>query len=90
MWQNTTGWYMKESNTLAGNVTTKQLQSPILLNTTGQYMKESNTHADNVENSLLASHFLVNTKELYMKEPSLPETGRHKWLISVSTTKIRL
>ena len=35
--------FMKESNTLAGNVTIKQLQAEVLLNTKEQYMKDSNT-----------------------------------------------
>ena len=38
---------MKESNTLSGNASIKQLQKEVLLNTKGQYMKESNTPAGN-------------------------------------------
>ena len=38
---------MKELNTLAGNVTMKQLQKAILLTTKVPYMKESNTLAVN-------------------------------------------
>ena len=48
VWKDIGGLYMKESNTLAGNATIKQLQRGILRNTKGQYMKESNTLEDNV------------------------------------------
>ena len=34
---------MMVSNTIAGNVTMKQLQREVLFDTKGQYMKESNT-----------------------------------------------
>ena len=34
---------MMVSNTIAGNVTMKQLQREVLLDTKGQYMKVSNT-----------------------------------------------
>ena len=47
----TKGQYIKESNTLVGNVTIKQLQREALLNTKGQYMRESNTLAVNVVNN---------------------------------------
>ena len=59
---------MKESNTLVGNATIKQLQREVLLNTKGQYMKESNTLADNATIKLLQRAVLLNTKGRYMKE----------------------
>ena len=46
--QDTKGLYMKESNTLAGNVAYNYLIRLVLLNTKGQYMKESNTLVGNV------------------------------------------
>jgi hypothetical protein len=39
---------MRERNTHAGNVTTRQLQRVISLNTIKPYMKERSTHAGNV------------------------------------------
>ena len=39
---------MKESNTLAGIATIKQLQKELSLDMKGQYMKESDTLARNV------------------------------------------
>ena len=39
---------MKESNTLVGNATIKQLTKEVLLKTKGQHMKESNTLVGNV------------------------------------------
>ena len=43
----TKGQYMKESNTLAGNVIRYLQPRLVLLSTKGQYMKESNTLAGN-------------------------------------------
>ena len=57
---------MKESNSLAGNATIKQLQREILLNTKGQYMKESNTLVDNVAYNFLRKEVLQDTIGLYI------------------------
>ena len=59
---------MKESNTLAGNATIKQLQKEVLLNIKRQYMKESNTHVYNAEKNLLLIQIWLNTKGKYMKK----------------------
>ena len=61
---------MKESNTLVGIASIKQLQRANLLNTSGTCMKESNTLADNVGNSLLRD-ILLFTQGQCMKESSI-------------------
>ena len=58
---------MKESNTLARNVTIKQHQRVVLLNIKGQYMRESNTLAGNASIKHLQSPPLQSIKEQYMK-----------------------
>ena len=57
---------MKESNTLAANVTIKQLNREIWVNTKEQYMKESNTHAANVANNFLTKEVLLDTRSQYI------------------------
>ena len=52
---------MKESATIATDVTTKQLEREVWLGTKGQYMKESNTHVDNASSNFLIREVLVNT-----------------------------
>ena len=59
---------MKESNTLAGNVTIGLLQKDILLDTKRQCKKELNTLADNVAINVMKRELLLNTKRQYMKE----------------------
>ena len=59
---------MKESNTLAFNVTIKYSQIEVLLNTKDQFTKESNTLASNVTMKQLKREILLNTKEYYITE----------------------
>ena len=59
---------MKESSTLAGNATIKQLQGGMLLNTKGKYMKDSSTLAGNATIKQHQKEILFNTKGQYMKE----------------------
>ena len=54
--------YMKESNTVAGNATIKQLQRDVLLDTKGQYMKKSKSFAVNTTIMPLIWDVLLNTK----------------------------
>ena len=65
---NTKGKYMKESNTLAGNASIKQLQMDILLKTKGQYLKESNSLAGNATNKQHQKAILQDTKRKDMRE----------------------
>ena len=58
---------MKESNTLAGSVTIKQLQRAILLNMKEQYMKKSNFLAGNAIIKQLEREVLQDTISLYIK-----------------------
>ena len=58
---------MKESNTLAGSVTIKQLQRAILLNMKEQYMKKSNFLAGNAIIEHLQKNVMLDTKGQYMK-----------------------
>ena len=60
--------YMKESNTLVGNATIKQLQRGVLQNTEGHYMEESNSLVGNATIKQLLREVLLNTKGQYMKE----------------------
>ena len=57
---------MKESNTLVGNATIKQLQKEVLPNIKGQYMKDSNILADNATIKQLQKEVLANTRGQYM------------------------
>ena len=57
---------MKESNTIAGNATIKQLQRDVLLDTKGQYMKKSNTIPGNATIKKLQKEVLLSTKGQYM------------------------
>ena len=54
---------MKESNTAAGKVTTKQFEKVILLDTKGQYLKELDILAGNAAIKQLQKVLLLNTKE---------------------------
>ena len=56
---------MKESNTLVGNVTIKQLKRDTLLDIKGLYMKESNTLVGNVTIKQLQRQILLHTKGQY-------------------------
>ena len=57
---------MKESNTIAGNATIKQLQRDVLLDTKGQYMKKSNTIPGNATIEQLQREVFLSTKGQYM------------------------
>ena len=57
---------MKKSNTLAANVTIKQLQKGVWLNTRGMFMKESNILVVNVANNLHIREVFLNTRSLYI------------------------
>ena len=59
---------MKESNTLEGNVTSKQQQKEIFRDTKVQDIKESNNHAGNAIIKQHQKEFLLNTKGHYLKE----------------------
>ena len=54
---------MKDSNTLAGNATIKQLQREILLDTEVQYMKELNTLVINAIITFLLRTISQGTKK---------------------------
>ena len=74
---------MRESSTLADNVTRHLQVRGVLLNTKGQYMKESNSLADNVTIKQLQSPFLLDTKGQYIKESnSLADNATIKQLQS--------
>ena len=64
---NIKGQFIKESNTLAGNVANNFLKRELLLSTKGQYMKESNTLPGNMVNNSLREGILLNTKGQYIK-----------------------
>ena len=58
---------MKESNTLAANANTKQLQGVVLLNIREEFMSESNTLAVNAANIFLGREIFLNIKGEYTK-----------------------
>ena len=60
--------HMKESNTLAGNATIKQVQRAILVSIKGQCMKESNILAGNATIKQAQKAPLLNMKGQYIKE----------------------
>ena len=53
---------MKESNTVAGNATIKQVEREILFYTKGQYIKESTTLVSNTTIKQLKLEILLNIK----------------------------
>ena len=59
---NIKGQYMKESNTLVGNVANNFLMRELLLDINRQCMKESNTLAGNVAKNFLRIGLLLNIK----------------------------
>ena len=64
----TKGQYMKELDTLAGNVAMKQPQREICLDTKRQYMKEPNILADIVTNNLLQRLVLQDIYKILMAD----------------------
>ena len=64
---NIKGQYMKESNTLAGNVANNFLIRDMLLNIKGWHMKESNTLVGNVIKNFLQRRVLPDTRKLCIK-----------------------
>ena len=59
---------MKESNTLADDVTNISLRKDIWIYTKGQFTKESNIHAANANIKQLQGIILLNITGQYMKE----------------------
>ena len=60
---NTKRQCMKESNTLAGNATIKQLQREVCIDTKGYFIKESNSPECIAARNLLIGHMSQGTKE---------------------------
>ena len=63
----TKGKYMKESNTLVGNVENISHQKEMFPNIIREYMKESNIHVGNVEDNSHRKEMLPNIIGKYMK-----------------------